>query len=96
MQLDRQILGWDTIADAVLIARLLLEKDSSGVASELHKKTGWEQRRFNPTFRIVLGIFPEGRISQQLQPDYPSSYLLVLPEDRAVLRRFVNQVEGGQ
>lgn len=94
MQLDHQIMGWDITADAVTVARLLLEKNASGVASDLHRLTGWEKRRFNPAFRIVLGRFPEGRVSQQLQPDYPSSYVHVLPEDRAALRRFVAAAEG--
>ena len=94
LQLDDQILGWNPTADAVTVARLLLERDASGVASDLHNKTDWERRRFNPAFRIVVDLFPEGRISKELQPDYPSSCLLVLPEDRAVLRRFVAQVEG--
>jgi hypothetical protein len=94
LQLDGQIMGWDTTADAVTVARLLLERDASGAASDLHRQTGWEKRRFNPAFRVVLERFPESRISQQLQPDYPSAHVLVLPEDRAVLRRFVNQVES--
>jgi hypothetical protein len=94
VQLDRQIMGWDNKADAVTVARLLLERDASGDASDLHRQTGWEKRRFNPAFRIVLDRFPESRISQQLQPDYPSAHVLVLPEDRAVLRRLVNQIES--
>jgi hypothetical protein len=93
-QLDRPIMGWDSTADAVVVARLLLEKDASGAASDLHKQTSWGKRRFNPAFRIVLGMFPEGRISQEIQPDYPSRYVRVLPEDRAVLRRFVIEAEG--
>lgn len=95
LQLDSQIMGWDTMADAVTIARLLLEMDASGAAIDLHRQTSWEKRRFNPAFRIVLDRLHESRISQQLQPDYPSAYVHVLPEDRAVLRRFVNQVKSG-
>ena len=95
LQLDRQIMGWDTRADAVTIARLLLERDVSGAAPDLHRQTGWDKRRFNPAFRVVLDNFPESRISQHLQPDYPSAYVHILPEDRAVLRRLVAQTDGG-
>ena len=66
VQLDHQIMGWDSTADAIAVAGLLLEEDVSGAASDLHNKTGWEKRRFNPAFRIVLGMFPEGRISQEI------------------------------
>jgi hypothetical protein len=62
LQLDGQIMGWDTTSDAVTVARLLLERDASGAASDLHRQTGWEKRRFNPAFRVVLDRFPESRI----------------------------------
>lgn len=94
VQLDHQIMGWDTTADAVIVARLLLEKDASGTASDLHRQTGWEKRRFNPAFGSVLRTLPPGRISQQIQPDYAASYVHVLSEDRAALRRFVTVAEG--
>jgi hypothetical protein len=93
-QLDYQIMGWNTVDDAVTVARLLLEGDASGLASDLHQQTGWEKRRFNPAFRTVVERFPEGRISNEIQPDYPSRYVRVLPEDRAALRRFIAAVEG--
>jgi hypothetical protein len=93
VRLDHQIMGWDTTTEAVTIARFLLERDASGAASDLHRQTGWEKRRFNPALRIVLDRFPEGKISQQLQPDYPSAHVHVLPEDRAVLRRLINEAE---
>jgi hypothetical protein len=80
LQLDHQIMGWDNKADAVTAARLLLEKDASGAASDLHRRTGWEKRRFNPAFRIVMRRFPPGRISRELQPDYPSPYLEFYPK----------------
>ena len=93
-QLDHQIMGWTTAADAVTVARLLLEKDASGVTSDLHRRTGWEKRRFNPAFGMVLERLPECRISHEFQPDYPSPYVLVLSEDRAALKRFIAAVEG--
>jgi hypothetical protein len=94
LQLDHQIMGWNTITDAVTVARLLLEKDASGLASDLHRQTGWDKRRFNPAFRIVLKKFSNGRISKELQPDYPSPYVELLPEDRSALRRFIAEMEA--
>ena len=66
LQLDHQIMGWDNKADAVTVARLLLA--SSGAASDLHRQTGWEKRRFNPAFRIVLRRFPPGKSSRSFSP----------------------------
>ena len=96
VQLDHQIMGWDSTADAVTLARLLVEKDISGATADLQKKTGWEKRRFNPAFRVLLGMFPEGRVSRQIQSDYPASYVHILPEDRARLRRFIAEAAGAQ
>jgi hypothetical protein len=87
-QLDHQIMGWATVGDAVLVAGLMLEL-KSGDAPTLHKTTGWERRRFNPALQYLLRFFPEGRIRRVTQPDYPSLGVLIEPEDRVKLRRFI-------
>ena len=87
-QVDPQVMGWDTKADAVEIARLMLA-GNTGHAPELHEKTGWSKRRFNPAFRFLLPLFPEGRIRRVIQPDYPSLGVVLADDDRAQLRRLV-------
>lgn len=87
-QVDPQVMGWDTKADAVEIARLMLA-GNTGHAPELHEKTGWSKRRFNPAFRLLLPLFPEGRIRRVIQPDYPSLGVVLADDDRAQLRRLV-------
>lgn len=87
-QLDKQVLGWDTSEDAAHIARLMLEH-KTGHAPDLEKLTGWERRRFNPAFRVVIELFPEGRVRKVIQADYPSLGVLIAPEDRVRLKRFV-------
>lgn len=89
-QIDSQVMGWDTAADAAQIARIMLARDS-GDAPELHEETGWDRRRFNPAFASLLPLFPEGRIRQVLQPDYPSLGVVLADEDRAALRRFLRR-----
>jgi hypothetical protein len=92
-QVDPQVMGWDTKADAVAIARLMLA-GNTGHAPELHEKTGWSKRRFNPAFRLLLPLFPEGRIRRVMQPDYPSLGVVLADDDRAKLRRLVARAGG--
>lgn len=87
-QVDHQVMGWDTEEDAHEIAQLMLS-ESTGDAPTLHKKLGWEKRRFNPAFRHLLPMFPDGRVRKSIQPDYPSLGVVLTEEDKANLRRFL-------
>lgn len=86
-KLDGQIMGWETNADAIEIARLMLS-ENDGHAPNLHTKTGWSLRRFNPAFRLLLPIFPDGRI-RELPSQYVALGVLLDGEDRAKLRRLI-------
>lgn len=94
-QVDHQVMGWNTVADAAAIARLMMS-EGNGDAAELHGKTGWTKRRFNPALAYVLQFFPEGRISRERQADYATRWVAIMPEDRAALRRFVARFEQSQ
>lgn len=94
-QIDPQVMEWDTQADAIEIARLMIAEDS-GHAPELHEKLGWSKRRFNPAFRLLLPLFPEGRVSKEMQPHYPSLGVSLAYEDKAKLRRLVAKADGGR
>jgi len=87
-QVDHQVMGWNTYDDAKSLAKLMLEDDGRAVASKLHEASGWDKRRFNPAFRFLLNELPAERVSKEIQPNYPSSYVMLLPEDRARLKRF--------
>jgi len=89
-QIDRQIMNWDTRSDALTIAKLMIQKNN-GDAKILHESIGWSFRRFNPSFAFLLSLFPEGRVSREIQPDYPSLYVCLMPDDYATLRRFVRE-----
>jgi hypothetical protein len=90
-QVDHQVMGWEsnTEDDARTLAGLLLEDEGRGRTSVLHAASGWEKRRFNPAFQLLLRFIPDGRVSREIQPDYPSSSVFLLAEDKALLRRFV-------
>ena len=90
-QLDPQVMRWDTIRDAASIAEIMLHH-KTGHAPDLEELTGWSRRRFNPAFRFVLQVFPEGRIRRVLQSEYPSLGVAIAPEDRVNLRRFIKSV----
>lgn len=93
-QIDAQVMGWDTYKDAVTVAELMLAEDT-GHAPNLHAKTGWEKRRFNPAFAMLLPLFPPGRVRQVIQADYPSLGVVLAAEDRAALRRYVRGSQAG-
>ena len=76
-------MGWDTASDAVEIARLMLAEDT-GDAPTLHEKTGWCRRRFNPAFRLLLPLFPDGRIRKVIQPDYVTLGVSFAQEDKVM------------
>jgi hypothetical protein len=90
-QVDHQVMGWEsnTEDDARTLAGLLLEDEGRGRTSVLHAASGWEKRRFNPAFQLLLRFIPDGRVSREIQPDYPSSSVFLLAEDKALLRRIV-------
>lgn len=88
-QVDHQVMGWDTEDDARTLAGLLLDCGGSERTSVLQSASDWEKRRFNPAFQLLLQFIPDGRVSRELQPDYPSSSVFLLAEDRALLRRFI-------
>lgn len=89
-QLDHQVMGWgsSTEEDARSLAKLLLEDEAREWTPTLHAASGWEPRRFNPAFQALLRMVPDERVSSEVQPDYPARSLSLIPEDRAVLRRF--------
>ena len=83
-------MGWgsSTEEDARALANLLLEDEARERTQTLHAASGWETRRFNPAFQALLRLIPDGRVSGEIQPDYPAWSLSLIPEDRAALRRF--------
>ena len=93
-QLDHTVMGWKTEDDAVVLAQMLIDNNALRRTAALHEASGWDKRRFNPAFSYLLRFFPEGRISREVQPHYPSSSLAILPEDRANLRRFITSKIG--
>ncbi|MCP1850277.1 MULTISPECIES: hypothetical protein [unclassified Bradyrhizobium] len=90
-QVDHQVMDWEstTEQDARTLVNLLLEDEGRERTSVLHAASGWEKRRFNPAFQFLLNIIPDERTSREIQPDYPSSSIFLLDEDKALLRRFL-------
>jgi hypothetical protein len=86
-------MGWksSTDKDARTLAKLLLEDEAHEWTPTLHAASGWELRRFNPAFQALLRSIPEGRVSREIQPDYPARSLSRIPEDRVVIRRFAGE-----
>ncbi|WP_018061636.1 hypothetical protein [Caulobacter sp. UNC279MFTsu5.1] len=89
---DAAITGHDPVEDSVELARLLLEKPSlGGNAAELELEIGWERRRFNPAFALLIPCVADGRVRKTLQNTYPTLGLLLADEDILELRRYVRR-----
>ena len=87
---DAAITGHDPVEDSVILARLLLENpDLGGNAKRLEDAAGWERRRFNPAFALLIPCVHAGRVRNSLQNDYPTMGILLAAEDLVELRRYV-------
>ena len=81
--------------DAATVAKELLESDRGISAHGLCEKYGWDIRRINPAMAIVGEFIDEGRKRSPMGQPYIVRSMSINPSERAILRRFVNEVEGG-
>lgn len=89
---DAAITGHDPVEDSVVLARMLIaDPDLGGRASDLEEAVGWERRRFNPAFALVISNIGEGRVRKVIQNKYPSVGVLVADEDVLQLRRYIER-----
>ena len=89
---DAAITGNDPVEDSVILARMLIENpDLGGRASDLEEATGWERRRFNPAFALVIPNIADGRVRKVIQNDYPSMGVLIAGGDLVQLRQYVQR-----
>jgi hypothetical protein len=89
---DAAITGHNPVEDSIVLARMLIEQnDLGGNARDLQAATGWERRRFNPAFALIIPCVGEGRVRTAYQPDYPVLGVLVSDEDILTLRRYIRE-----
>ena len=87
---DPAITGHDPVEDSVVLARLLVEKrELGGRASDLEAASGWERRRFNPAFALLIPSVAGGRVRKSIQNDYPTMGVILADEDVVALQRYV-------
>lgn len=87
---DAAITGHSPVEDSVILARMLIEqRDLGGNARDLEAATGWNRRRFNPAFSLIVPYIGEGRVRTAYQPDYPVLGVLIADEDAVTLRRYI-------
>jgi hypothetical protein len=81
----------DPTLDAVALAEMALELEQSVNVAELHAKTEWDHRRFNPALSILLGHVDQGRIGGSGDGEYSARYFALIPTDRVELKRFISR-----
>ncbi len=87
---DAGITGHDPVEDSVVLARMLIEKpDLGGNARNLEDASGWERRRFNPAFALLIPYVADVRVRKSIQSDYPTMGVILADEDVVALRRYV-------
>jgi hypothetical protein len=88
---DPAITGHDPVEDSVVLASLLIEKrELGGRASDLEASSGWERRRFNPAFALLIPSVADGRVRKSIQNDYPTMGVILADEDVVALQRYVH------
>jgi len=60
-----------------------------GRASDLEAASGWERRRFNPPFALLIPSIHDGRVRKSIQNDYPTMGVILADEDVVALQRYV-------
>lgn len=89
---DAAITGQDPVQDSIVLARMLVDNPRlGGNARDLEIATGWERRRFNPAFALIIPNIADGRIRKSIQNDFPTMGILVADEDIVQLRRYIHQ-----
>lgn len=91
---DAAVMETNPYADAVHLAKLMLENEKFESVSELHKETGWEKRRLNPAVAMLMPHIAKGRTRQSLQPDYPTLGFSLASEDKFRLKKFIAEFEA--
>lgn len=81
-------------SDAAIVANKLLDSENGISAQKISEEQEWSIRRINPALAIVGEFIAEGRKSQEMGQPYAINFMFVDGQERAILRRFVNQVAG--
>lgn len=87
---DKAATGYDTRADAIEIAQMLLADPSTSSIPQLAAKTGWSPRRINPAVTALHNVLPDAIWSREINPAYAETYLHVTADERHLLQRLVS------
>lgn len=85
--------GTSPRGDAATIAEVLRDEEQIS-AEELRARFGWGVRRINPALEIVGSFIADGRKSGPMGQPYTVRAMFPDAGERAVLRRFINEVRG--
>jgi hypothetical protein len=82
---------FDPTLDAVELAEVAREEEKGISAEELHAKTGWSLRRFNPALSRMLREIEDRHVSKTGDATYPTRHFFIDAGDRVSLKRFVER-----
>jgi hypothetical protein len=79
-------------ADVVTLVDMVLAKRETAQVEELHKKTGWPLRKFNPAFAYLVSQIDERRVVKGGTNEYPARGFYLIDQDRVELHRFASRL----
>lgn len=89
---DAAITGNDPVADSVALAELLVATpDLGNPTSRLHTASGWDGRRFNPAFALLMPEFADNHVRKVIQHEYPTMGVGVGADDVIRLSRYIER-----
>jgi hypothetical protein len=91
---DLIVIGSNPVDDALVLTTMVLLGPDGVRVQELHTRTGWPLRRFNPAVGLVIAQIDEGRVSKAITPEYPTLHFQLAAADRVALRRYAEQLKS--
>jgi Zn finger protein HypA/HybF involved in hydrogenase expression len=88
---DPPMRGTNPTADAAALGRIALEMGETVDVGELHGRSRWDRRRFNPALSILVGHIDDRRVSRTGDHEYPTRFFMLVPADRVAIRRFAEK-----
>lgn len=79
----------DVPNDAKALAKLLLDDKENHNIYKLFEKVSWERRRFNPALGYLLESLPQIQRSDEIQPDFITTFIFLDADAVFSLRNFL-------
>lgn len=88
--------GNNPTADAVSIAKMMLDDSTLASIPKLEEAVGWPKRQLNPAVARLTSLIPEGRTRTVRRDQYAAYGFSITAEDQFRLKRFIENPDEAQ